>query len=231
MVEEEEEEEESRPSDSESSVGQDSHQDPHRKLLSSYLGLSFSLFLAFLPSASSISQLSTFHLKLLQAEQELCRLKSRRKEDSKANARVVEIFAGHRHAWRREEKRITDQIHTAAEEIACLRAKVAELERSEAELKARVEELTREVGEREEMLGFVARESEYACLDDGKVRFPSAAAEEEEEVGMVYGQPEFVASASKVWSPGGGLWQVCSSLSPFLILCLIAEKMKENFLF
>ena len=30
---------------------------------------------------------------------------------------------------------------------------VAELERSEAELKARVEELTREVGEREEMLG------------------------------------------------------------------------------
>ena len=39
-----------------------------------------------------------------------------------------------------------DQIHAAAKEIACLRAKVAELERSEAELKARMEEQTREVG-------------------------------------------------------------------------------------
>ena len=134
---------------------------------------------------------------------------------------------------------MVDQIHTAAEEIACLRARVAELERSEAELKARVEELTREGGEREEMLGFVAREreemlgfvareSQYACLDDGKVRLPAAeAAEEEEEVGTVYGQPEFVASASKLWSAGGGLWQVCSSF-PFLMLRLVVEKMKEN---
>ncbi|XP_034680054.1 LOW QUALITY PROTEIN: myosin-14-like [Vitis riparia] len=211
---EEKVEEEARASELESSVGLH----PHGKLLSSYLGLSFSLFLALLPSSSSISQLSTLHLKLLQAEQELCRLKSHRKEDSKANARVVEIFAGHREGWRREEKRMVDQIHAAAEEIACLRARVAELERSEAELKTRVEELTREVGEREEMLGFVAREreemlgfvareSQYACLDDGKVRLPAEAAEEEEEVGTVYGQPEFVASASKLWSAGGGLWQ------------------------
>ena len=221
---EEKVEEEARASELESSVGLH----PHGKLLSSYLGLSFSLFLALLPSSSSISQLSTLHLKLLQAEQELCRLKSRRKEDSKANARVVEIFAGHREGWRREEKHMVDQIHAAAEEIACLRARVAELERSEAELKARVEELTREVGEREEMLGFVARESQYACLDDGKVRLPAAeAAEEEEEVGTVYGQPEFVASASKLWSAGDGLWQVCSSF-PFLMLRLVVEKMKEN---
>lgn len=222
MVIEEKVEEEASASESESSVGLH----PHGKLLSSYLGLSFSLFLALLPSSSTISQLSTLHLKLVQAEQELCRLKSRRKEDSKANARVVEIFAGHRHAWRGEEKRMADQIHAAAEEIACLRAKVAELERSEAELKARVEELNREVGEREEMLGFVTRESEYACFDDGKVRLPAAAAAEE-EVGMVYGQREFVASASKLWSPGGDLWQVCSSF-PFLMLCLVAEKTKEN---
>ena len=47
---------------------------------------------------------------------------------------------------------MVDQIHTATEEIACLRAKVAKLERSDAELKARVEELTKEVGKREEML-------------------------------------------------------------------------------
>ena len=141
-------EEEARASKSESSVGLH----PHGKLLSSYLGLSFSLFLALLPSSSSISQLSTLHLKPLQAKKELCRLKSRRKEDSKANARVVEFFIGHREAWRKVEKRMVDQIHTAAEEIACLRAKVAKLERSEAELKAKVEELTKEVGKREEML-------------------------------------------------------------------------------
>ncbi|RVX20066.1 hypothetical protein CK203_004422 [Vitis vinifera] len=36
-----------------------------------------------------------------------------------------------------EEKCMVDQIHTATEEIACLRAKVAKLERSDAELKAR----------------------------------------------------------------------------------------------
>nr|CAN70037.1 hypothetical protein VITISV_015804 [Vitis vinifera] len=138
---EEKVEEEIRASKSKSSVGLH----PHGKLLSSYLGLNFFLFLALLPFFSSISQLSTLHLKLLQAKQELCRLKSRRKEDSKANARVVESFTGHREAWRREEKRMVDQIHAATEEITCLRAKVAEL-------KARVEELTREVGEREEML-------------------------------------------------------------------------------
>ncbi|KAJ9697637.1 hypothetical protein PVL29_006981 [Vitis rotundifolia] len=120
MVMEETVEEEARASELESLVGLY----PHGKLLSSYLGLRFFLLLALLSSFSSISQLSTLHLKLLQAEQELYHLKSRRKKDSKANV-----------------------------EIAHLRAKVVELEWSEAELKAKVEELTREVGEREEMLG------------------------------------------------------------------------------
>ena len=82
MVMEEKVEEKVRASELESSMGLH----PHGKLLSSYLGLGFSLFLALLPSSSSISQLSTLHLKLLQAEQELYQLKSRRKEDSKANA-------------------------------------------------------------------------------------------------------------------------------------------------
>ncbi|KAJ9675852.1 hypothetical protein PVL29_024686 [Vitis rotundifolia] len=63
MVMEEKVEEEARTSVSKSSVGLH----PHGKLLSSYLSLSFSVFLA-LPSSSSISQLSTLHLKLLQAE-------------------------------------------------------------------------------------------------------------------------------------------------------------------
>ncbi|KAJ9703745.1 hypothetical protein PVL29_005153 [Vitis rotundifolia] len=158
MVMEEKVEEEARALESESSVGLH----PHGKLLSYYLGLSFSLFLALLPSSSSsISQLSTLHLKLLQVEQELCHLKSGRKEDSKANARVVKIFIGHREPWCREEKHMGDQIHAIAEEIAYLRAEVAELERFEAELKARVEELTREVGEREEML----HEPDKICLN------------------------------------------------------------------
>ncbi|KAJ9693606.1 hypothetical protein PVL29_009526 [Vitis rotundifolia] len=130
---EEKVEEEARALESKSSVGLH----PHGKLLSFYLGLIFSFFLALLPSSSSISQLSTLHLKLLQAKQELCCLKSHWKEDSKANARVVEIFASHREAWRRDEKHM---------------AKVAELKRSEVQLKARVEDLTREVEEREEML-------------------------------------------------------------------------------
>ncbi|KAJ9703617.1 hypothetical protein PVL29_005088 [Vitis rotundifolia] len=130
MVEEKVEEEakasqeEAKASQSESSMGLH----PHGKMLSSYLGLSFSLFL-----------LSTLHLKLLQAEQELV-------------ASIVEIFVSHREAWHREKKHMVDQIHTVIEEIACLRAKVEELERSEEELKARLEELTREVGEREEIL-------------------------------------------------------------------------------
>ena len=123
VVMEEKVEEEVRASESKSLVGLH----PHGKLLSSYLGLSFFIFLALFPSSSSISQLSTLHLKLLQAEQELCHLKSRRKEDSKANARVVEIFTGHCEAWCRKEKHMVDQIHAAVEEITCLRAKVAEL--------------------------------------------------------------------------------------------------------
>ena len=51
IVMEEKVEEEVRALESESPVGLH----PHGKLLSSYLGISFSLFLALLPSASSIS--------------------------------------------------------------------------------------------------------------------------------------------------------------------------------
>ena len=165
VVMEEKVEEEARASKSEPSVGLH----PHGKLLSSYLGLNFSIFLALLPSSSSISQLSTLHLKLLQAEQELCHLKSRRKEDSKANARVVEIFVSHYEAWHREKKRMVNQIHAVVEEITCLRAKVAELEWSEAELKANVEELTRGVREIEEMLG----EDDSTSLIKFSPTFPS----------------------------------------------------------
>ncbi|KAA8538727.1 hypothetical protein F0562_028378 [Nyssa sinensis] len=136
----------------------------YEKLLSSYLGLSFTVFLGLI-SKSSISLVSALQsrnrglsIKLIQAEDQLRQLRSRRKEDSKANARVVEIFASHRHAWLQEERQLLQQIDGSAEEITHLRAKVEELE---IESKANVEALKREVAERDEMLNFMARKSEF----------------------------------------------------------------------
>ncbi|CAK9142811.1 unnamed protein product [Ilex paraguariensis] len=135
------------------------------KLLTSYLGLSFTIFLGFLPK-SSISLVSTLQtsnkdlsVKLFQAEEQLKQLHSRRKEDSKANARVVEIFASHRHAWQQEEKRLLQEIDASAEEIARLRATLEDYEKLQVELKTNVEELKREVRERDEMLNYMAMKS------------------------------------------------------------------------
>ncbi|CAI9095067.1 OLC1v1030929C1 [Oldenlandia corymbosa var. corymbosa] len=132
------------------------------KLLSSYLGLSFTIFLGLLPknSISLIPSLKTqnkdLNFKLRKAEEQLEQLHSRRKEDSKANARVVEIFASHRHAWQQEEKRLLQQIDEGGDEITHLRAKVEELEKLESELRDGIEELKREVNERDEMLNFMS---------------------------------------------------------------------------
>ncbi|XAR69201.1 hypothetical protein NMG60_11000703 [Bertholletia excelsa] len=143
------------------------------KLLRSYVGLSFAVFLGFIPK-SSISLISRLKsrsrelcLRLEEAEEQLRQLHSRRKEDSKANARVVEIFASHRHAWQQEEKHLLQQIDAGAEEAAHLRARVEELEKSEAELRRSVEELRREVGERDEMLNFMARRPEFEDSSGG----------------------------------------------------------------
>ncbi|KAJ7943951.1 Ribonuclease P protein subunit P38, related protein, partial [Quillaja saponaria] len=84
-------------------------------------------------------------------------MKSRRKEDSKANVRVVEIFASHRNAWHAEENRLLHQIDAATEEIAHLKTKVTDFEKYEAESEARIEELEREVFERDEMITFMSR--------------------------------------------------------------------------
>ncbi|KAK4787193.1 hypothetical protein SAY86_011026 [Trapa natans] len=139
--------------------------------LSSYLGISFSLFLALLPKnvLALHSESRELALRLLHAEDQLRQMRSRRKEDSKANARVVEIFASHRQAWQVEERRLAQRLESAAEEIERLRARVAELEQAEADSRARVEELERE---REDIavMGF----------DGEGVRVPD---EEEEEEG------------------------------------------------
>ncbi|GAV84734.1 hypothetical protein CFOL_v3_28176, partial [Cephalotus follicularis] len=151
-------------------------EDP-RKLLSSYLGLSFSIFLAYIPknSLSLIpkyqTQVKDLSSRLYATEEQLKQMKSRRKEDSKANARVVEIFASHRNAWQAEEKKLLLQIDSASEEIASLRVKMDDLEREKKELTKGVEDLEREVGEREEMIGFMSRRNGGEEFD-----------EEEEEV-------------------------------------------------
>lgn len=148
---------------------QEYHQHPYadtqplfEKLFSSYLGLSFTLFLGHLPrqAISLVSRLQTHNkeltFQLIDTEEQLKQLLSRRKEDSKANARVVEIFASHRHAWQQEERKLLQQIEEGAEEIARLRERVEELEKSEAELKESVEEMKREISERDEMLNFMS---------------------------------------------------------------------------
>ncbi|KAK9095629.1 hypothetical protein Scep_027098 [Stephania cephalantha] len=136
--------------------------------LSLYFGMSFAVFLAFLPRSamsfvSSVSSIQSRNralaMKLVQAEDQLRQMKSRRKEDSKANARVVEIFASHRNGWQQEEKKLVQQIEAVSEENAHLRARVEDLEKSDAELRICVEKLQREVEEREEMINFMSRRS------------------------------------------------------------------------
>ncbi|CAL1373768.1 unnamed protein product [Linum trigynum] len=156
------------------------------KLLSSYLGLSFSVFLALLPANSLTllpalqSRIRDLSLRLFQAEEQLKQMKSRRQEDSKANARVVEIFAGNRNAWQAEEKRLLQQIDAASEEMAMLRSRIQDLEKEKQEWGARVHDLEREVDEREEMLGFMSRS---AVASNG---FPVEEEEDgaEEEAGV-----------------------------------------------
>ncbi|GAB2296010.1 hypothetical protein Dimus_030153 [Dionaea muscipula] len=147
----------------------DDHASTHH--LSAYLGISFSVFLSLLPK-SALSLVPTLQsrnryllLRLHQAEEQLSQLKARRQEDSKANARVVEIFASHRNAWQQEERRLLQQIDDSGDEIARLQARVSELERNESELLSEVEELKREISERDEMLTFMS--SKTAEFDDG----------------------------------------------------------------
>ncbi|XP_010918093.1 uncharacterized protein [Elaeis guineensis] len=158
---------------------------PTSRLLSSYLGISFAVFLGFLPKASlsyvpslqSRNRILAF--KLFQAEEQLRQLRSRRREDAKANARVAEIFAGHRHAWHQEERRLLHQHSAAADEIAALKARISDLEKTEADLRSSVEKLERQVSERDEMLDFMARKAEGG--GDFKEAKDLGLEEEEEE--------------------------------------------------
>ncbi|XP_019155829.1 PREDICTED: uncharacterized protein LOC109152641 isoform X2 [Ipomoea nil] len=213
-------------------AGDQQELDPFGKLFSSYLGLSFALSLAHLPTQaiSALSRLKTHNRELTfqvsEAEEQLKELLLRRKEDSKANARVVEIFATHRHAWQRKERRLLQQIDEEAEEVARLRERVAELEKTEAELK-------RAVGERDEMLGFLSssvktvktapfssREVDSGnggCYSEMGLRFGEMGVCEEMEECFLGGRvnsveeknmfsPDFLNSASKFWTERASPW-------------------------
>lgn len=211
-----------------------------KKVLCSYLGLSFCVFLALAPRNWREVQRHLRELsgRLWHAEEQLKQMRSRRKEDSKANARVVEIFASHRNAWQAEEKRLLHQIDAANQEVAHLNARIAEFEKAEADFGARIDHLKRELAERDEMIGFMSRNTGGSEFEDhsGDCRtewYAGGGAKEEcgleperelEDVNVVYEQyhqhhhhhhldlpngfDSEFASASKLWSERANLWQV-----------------------
>ncbi|XP_058777555.1 uncharacterized protein LOC131651856 isoform X1 [Vicia villosa] len=218
-------------------MADEDHHDEMKRLFSSYIGLSFSVFLALLPN-----KLREHSLRAFRAEEELRQIKSRRQEDYKANARVAEIFASHRNSWRDEEKRLLRRIDAASEEIDRLRGMVEDS-------KARVEELEREVVERDEMIGFISRRFQEEGLDgcgsreryggnqyrnhnnnsgggggewfhkeEDEMVGTTADSRVDEEVDVIYQQhhqhhdngfdSEFIASSgSKFWAEKASLWQ------------------------
>ncbi|GMH26795.1 hypothetical protein Nepgr_028638 [Nepenthes gracilis] len=212
-------------------------------VFSSYLGIGFAIFLFLLPK-SVVSLLPTLQsrnryllLRLHQAEEQLSQLKSRRQEDSKANARVVEIFASYRNTWLQEERRLLQQIESSNEEIARLRAKVAELERSETNLLSELEELKREIDERDELLNFMSRKTAslggFDEVGGDRIAFASASGvyrngsvkvrvmDESDYFGekegdgdptLIYGHdnvfdPDLFSPSSKFWADQPNLWQ------------------------
>ncbi|GAB2272952.1 hypothetical protein Dimus_007766 [Dionaea muscipula] len=208
------------------------HEEHSHQLVSAYLGLSFSVFLSLLPQSalSLVPTLQSRHryilLRLRRAEEQLSQLKSSCQEDSKANARVVEIFASYRNAWQQEECRFLQQIDDSSDEIARLQGRVSELEKSESDLLADVEELKREVTQRDEILSRImsARTAEFDGDGGGAEVRVSVVVERgcgEREWdgagvggGLVYGHcnafdSDFIFSGSRFWADRpNNHWQV-----------------------
>ncbi|KAL9246992.1 hypothetical protein vseg_020467 [Gypsophila vaccaria] len=117
------------------------------QLYTTYVGLTFAVYISLYPTLHSTNR--RLLRRLQAAEAELSELRSRRHEDSKANARVVEIFATHRNSWQSEERRLLRRLDDSSEEISRLRSRLREAE-------AEAEALRREVGERDELLTFMS---------------------------------------------------------------------------
>ncbi|KAI4375101.1 hypothetical protein MLD38_013011 [Melastoma candidum] len=183
---------------------------PTADALSIYLGLSFSLFLASLPK-NALNLVPRFHtrikelsLRVEQAEDQLWQMRSRRKEDSKANARVVEIFAGHRNAWQEEERRLARQAEEAEEKAAQLRGRMENLER---EWREKVEELQREVAERDEVIGYLSRREEDEVGEGNEEVEEEEASVGTGEMGYGYENVEELGPESKFWAEKSSVWQ------------------------
>lgn len=194
-------------------VEEEEEHDELKKLAKSFLVLSFSVMLAHLPNdAISLvprltSEVTELKRRLATAEEQVRQMKSRRVEDSKANARVVEIFASHRNAWQEEEKRLLNRIH--------------EMEEEREDFMNRISELEREVSERDEMIGFMSRreieEEEEDEEGDG------------DESSERYGVDHLTVSSS---SPNAYGINPSSNFTPFQVLILSFLIMRvKNFVF
>ncbi|KAJ4785359.1 Ribonuclease P protein subunit P38-like protein [Rhynchospora pubera] len=106
-----------------------------KNLLTTYLGLSFSVFLGLLPkySLTYVTSLQSRNrvlaLRLFEAEEQLRQVRARRKEDGRANARAAEILAEHRSAWLETEHSLLNRLEDAQAVVSELRAQVESLER------------------------------------------------------------------------------------------------------
>ena len=182
-----------------------------KKLLCSYIGVSFSVFLVLAPKNWTQLHKQAMELsgRLAQAEEQLGQMRSRRKEDSKANARVVEIFASHRNAWQAEEKWLLHQIDAANQEIAHLNARIAEFEKAEDSSRDRMDQLEKEIAERDEMIGFMSRQGGAEFEDRTEVNLGdgNGVYEQIQQRSSEF-ESEFLASASKLWAERATLWQV-----------------------
>uniref|UniRef100_A0A1J3FV42 Uncharacterized protein n=2 Tax=Noccaea caerulescens TaxID=107243 RepID=A0A1J3FV42_NOCCA len=171
------------------------------RLAKSFIGLSFSVMLAHLPSdAISLvprltSEVKELKRRLAAAEEQVRQMKSRRVEDSKANARVVDIFASHRNAWQEEEKRLQNRIH--------------EMEEEREDFMNRINELEREVSERDEMIGFMSRRGIED--EEGEGDFDPNSTER-------YGVDHLAVSSSPIaygLAPSSQFWAESQNTNPF----------------
>jgi len=158
------------------------------QLPATYLGVSFALFLATLPSGTAARHVASLQSRgrilasrLLAAEDQLRQLRARRREDARANARAAEIFAGHRAAWMEAERRLLARAQAAGDEAASLRARLAEAEAEAAALRARAERLEREAAERDELLTALLAATSRAGDSGGGPLLRACDGEEEEE--------------------------------------------------
>ena len=211
-----------------------------KKLLSSYIGISFYVFLALLPS-NAVHLVPRVRSQLREAEEEVREIRRRRQEDSRANARAVEIFATHRNAWRKQENRLLRRIDAAADEIASLRARVKELEE-------KAEEGLGGCGSREcrdECVigmganGMSSSSSSSSNVVDVIYQHTPQYQQQQQQLQLDNGfefDSEFLASASKFWPPNSSLslcqvnYLIFLNLFPFLSFFFSKKKGRKSIL-